>query len=519
MCGLVGFYAPTTTTDSNIQLFKNLLLVDQIRGMHATGVAKVDVRKNVVAIHKRAQDAIDFLASEDTKTFLEKDRGQIYIGHNRYATVGDKAAHENAHPFQEKHITLVHNGGVDPHAFDLLSGIDRKDVVVDSHGVTITIAEHGVKKAVTEKLSGGFALVWYDSEERSLNFIRNQDRPLYMAVLTDGALVWASEKGMLDVFCKRAGARSPSYRMEPTLIAHSEHVKFKFNEYGNRIGQGPVVTPMEFLEVAFPKSEGGWWETYYGTSRQSTSQQVVQSSRNGNVVDLDKKKREEAANVRNAERVNGILAARGLPLKWQQVLSCDIEQVIPYEYNEKHGRYIAKDRVSGAIVDIWGIDLDKAPGIKTVRCVLDNAYYTGPGSSLVISCKSAAISVHDPLFSKQYAPFYLSTYPTREEEAEMRIAKQNWDKVHGVKQQDIYVPPAAHTTVPRTTVTFPLKVHGHTFMSRDELVDFTSQGCDTCGKIPSAYHRSNLNMVVRPGPKFTGLLEECNFTCGDCAEL
>lgn len=518
MCGLVGFYAPTTTSDMNIQLFKNLLLVDQIRGMHATGVAKVNTRTNTVTMHKRAEDAVDFLARQDTKDFLDKDRGQIYIGHNRYATVGDKAAHENAHPFQQDHITLVHNGGVDSHAMDLLSGLDRKDVNVDSHAVAITIAEHGIEKAVTEKLSGGFALVWWNSDERSLNFIRNPDRPLFMAVLNDGALVWASERGMLDVFCKRPGNRAPSYRMEPTLIEHSSHLCFKFSEHGNRIGTGPTVTPMEFLEVPFPKSQGNWWNDY----GRNTNQSQGQSSPNANVVDFDRKKREEAADARNRERVNGILTARGLPLRHKQILSVDVVEIIEYEYNATQGRVKAKCRNSGAEIDIWGLDLDKTRKVKVIRCVLDNAYYQGTGKpTLVITATNPAVSIHDhEEFPKHPAPFYLSTYPTMDEKEEMKQAKILWDKAKGISDTLLPVKLPPQEVKPRMTmVSFPLKVAGHTFMTREEMSDFLSQGCDTCGQIPTAYSRHNLKMVVRAGAKFTGLLEECNFTCGECSEM
>jgi len=65
--------------------------------------------------------------------------GRGIVGHGRLATVGSISL-ENAHPFQEDDITLVHNGNIS-------SGVDDfkdKDTVVDSHALTKAINELGV---------------------------------------------------------------------------------------------------------------------------------------------------------------------------------------------------------------------------------------------------------------------------------------------------------------------------------------------------------------------------------------
>lgn len=515
MCGLVGFFAPTTTSDANIQNFINMLAVDQIRGMHATGVAKVNTKTNTVTMHKRADNAIDFLARQDTKDFLSKDRGNIYIGHNRFATMGGKDDHENAHPFQADHITLVHNGVVDSHALHLLTGMNRKDVNVDSHGVALTIAEHGVKKAVTEHLSGGFALVWYDTNERTLNFIRNPDRPLYIGVLQDGSMVWASELGMLDVFFKRPGGRM-GYRMEPTLIEHSSHIKFKFNEHGYRIGNGPAVEGMQFLDLPYPKSQSGnnshWWGSDYpGTGTTS------QNSRGSNVANLnmsdESKQRLNAAEVRTAERVNGVLSFGRSPLRYKEIITLDIKERFEYSNNSGQSRVTGICRKSGALIEIWALSTDKLKGVTVLRALVDNAYHhTIRGvAGVTITATKASVSLLDPLAKTLTNPYFVTMYPSSEEYAEMDVARKKKEGVH---------PPVKQLTGNQGSgISYPLKVAGHTFMSREEMTDFTSQGCDTCGKIPTAYSRHNANMVVRAGAKFTGLLEECTFTCGECGDL
>ncbi|UMO76477.1 putative glutamine amidotransferase [Pseudomonas phage BroderSalsa] len=488
MCGLVGFYSATLANDPEIQLFKNLLVVDQIRGMHATGVAKVKTKENAVSYCKMAEDAVTFLNTQAAKDFLDTDRANIYIGHNRYATVGDKADHNNAHPFTQDHITLVHNGGVDSWGMDLLEGDDDPNVVVDSHMVTMTIAKHGIKKAVEEHLSGAFALVWWDSKERSLNFIRNSDRPLYMAVTTSGNLVWASEKNMLDVFLDRPGKTS-GYRVQPTLIETDTLHTFCFNEHGYRIGTAPTLTKMKFLELPIPKQLAAWFG-YNQDNTYSTSGSYHGNS-NANY----------GARASAEDRVNTLLINRGLPLRYKQVLTVDIERTEAYATNPGYGRVFGIERSTKKVVEAWGVDLKAIEPLKVLRMSLADAYtvHRHGNAELVISCDDVHISCFDAAYDQKKS---------------MRIGRQS-DSMNSNPSQTTS---RSNVTNLRPTVHYPLKVHGHTFPHSVEFCDFVSQGCCMCGNIPSPYDRRNHSMVVRQTAKFTGLLEECEFLCGECGE-
>ncbi len=483
MCGLVGIYSNSLLTDPEVQLFKNLLLVDQIRGYHATGIIKVDVKDNTAHFHKAALDAVDFLAMESTKDFLNKNRGHILIGHNRYATMGSKSDHANAHPFNQDHITLVHNGGVDSWGLDQLEGHDDKSVAVDSHMVTMTIAKHGIKKAVTEHLSGAFALVWWDSKERSLNFIRNSDRPLYLASTTSGSLVWASERGMLDVFLKREG-RATGYRLEPTMLPVNQHYKFLFDEKGARIGgTGPVVEEMSFLELAIPKSQAAWGD-YYGTSYRGAAS--YQKSSVGNSIGYKTNTQED--------RVNKLLNLRGIPLRHGQVITADFSRLEAYEHNPAFGRVFAKDRKTGREVEAWGVRLADLDGITTLGMTIENSYEISRLGKieLVIGCKGLFVSCHDPRHNQ--------------------LRGRNIETMSSIKTASKKVVPIQHGR----SVQFPLKTFGHTFNSSDEFVDFVSKGCSFCGKIPTPYDRRNHNLTVVEGRSFGGLLDDCDFICGEC---
>lgn len=505
MCGLVGMLTTGTTSDTEMKLFKGLLLVDQLRGEHATGVMKISPRKNTVEVIKRAVNAVDFLAEQEVKDFLDKDKVNLYVGHNRYATVGDKSAHENAHPFQQDHITLVHNGGVDPYAMSELEGYNDPKVVVDSHMVCMTIAKHGVKKAVEEHLSGAFALIWWDSKERTLNFIRNKDRPLWFAVTTQGAIVWASEKAFLDVFLERQGKTS-GYRTKPIMMPVDELNTFKFNDNGILVGNGPEVTPMEFLEIDYPKYRGAagrsWWESNAGSTTTS------QSGNERSTVELD-----------NAMRVNKILERSNCRLRYGSVVTADVYMVSPYQTNRIYGNVDAVDRDTKKKLVAYGVKLDEIEGVDVVRGTICNAYTSiiNGAEILTIVMDKVAVSCHDPKYNKGHP---IST--SRGDLESARRVQQKIDEMEIEKAKEEERLKNANQK-PRlrlvNQINFPLKVHGHTFQSAAEFREFVSQGCASCGLIPEAFNPKNIELTVYQGEKFTGLLEECEFICGKCAEV
>lgn len=512
MCGLVGMLTTGKTSDAEIKLFKGLLLIDQLRGEHATGVFKVDLAKNEVSTIKRAMNATDFLAQEDVKKFLDEDRVNLYVGHNRYATMGDKGKHENAHPFQHEHITMVHNGGVDAWGLDMLEGYNDKEVEVDSHMVCMTLAKHGVKEAVTNKLAGAFALIWWDQKERSLNFIRNQERPLWFAVTTAGAIVWASEKAFLDVFLERAGKAS-GYRVKPILMDKNEHHKFLFTEQGYKKGTGPVVEEMEFLEISYPKYSGaankGWWESNVGKASTST---ISQRSNGASTEGLAE-----------AVRINKTLTDGGSSFRYGSVVSAQIIAREPYPANPQYGSLTLQCLNTGTKLKAWGIKLNDLLGYEIVRANISNAYKSivNGVEGLTISVEKVGVSIHDPKYNARTTPAQVSTSHGDLESArrvqakidEMEIEKQKREEAERNRNQK------PRLRLAQQQIHYPLKVQGHTFQSAAEFREFVSQGCSSCGEIPEAYNPKNTSLTVYTGEKFTGLLDECEFICGRCVEV
>jgi hypothetical protein len=516
-----------TPTVAEIRLLKGLLLVDQIRGEHATGVAKVNVRTNEVAIHKRAYNAVDYLTLEATEEFLSKDMGQLYIGHNRYATMGDKSKHENAHPFQHEHITMVHNGGVDHHALHLLEGHDDKEVTVDSQMVCMTIAKHGIKKAVEEYLSGAFALVWWDSNERSLNFIRNEDRPLWIAVMTNGSYVWASEKGMLDVFLKRDGRQS-GYRVEPQMILPNQHYKVCFNQHGNRIGNVPTVAPMTFLDLPSPKTYGAadqsWWN---GNTGYRSANAANSKPNTAEVVNLA------------APRVNAALDKMGTKLRYRSLVTVDVTNFEPYVSSPLFGIATGIVRDTGEVVQAWGLHKDDMEGVTVIRGNVANAYHMlvkGVNEpSITIDC--VGVSCHDPKYDRTTA-LQIRTSASMSQSAQSSAEKPSTSsgskpkassssrgddaavaaaKIIEMRSNSVHVAKVKAKGNQRPQIHFPLKVCGHTFVTASEFREFVQRGCAQCSEIPTAYDTwNNYLCVYTAGNIVSSKLEDAEFCCGEC---
>lgn len=197
MCGIVGMISRKQQGFFGIDLdiMENLLVLDTLRGLDSTGVFAVDKGKSV-GIMKIASNPYHLFACDDWSKFRNHavQQGRIIMGHNRKATQGAVNSN-NAHPFHENNIVLIHNG--------TLRGDHKKmaDVEVDSHAVAVAFNEKGAENVLPE-INGAFAFVWWDIEKGKLFAIRNDERPLNI-VLTDDLLILASEAWMPHALLSR----------------------------------------------------------------------------------------------------------------------------------------------------------------------------------------------------------------------------------------------------------------------------------------------------------------------------
>lgn len=201
MCGIIGMVAkkPSGFTYQEVDAFKDALLIDSLRGEDSTGVFSVMQNKQVSAI-KVASHPLHLFACNDWTSLQSKivQRGRIIVGHNRSATKG-LVKTENAHPFHEGKIILVHNG--------TLRGSHKElaDVEVDSHAICHALNEKSPEEVIKE-LNGAYALVWYNTETERLYIIRNNERPLSF-VETPTLVGFSSEAWMLSCSIQRKGEK------------------------------------------------------------------------------------------------------------------------------------------------------------------------------------------------------------------------------------------------------------------------------------------------------------------------
>jgi len=185
-----------------------MLYFDALRGMDSTGVFGVDKHANV-QIHKEASQAGTFLKAKEISTFKGEliRRGVFAVGHNRAATRG-KINDVNSHPFWiEDKIVLVQNGtykGDHSH---------HKDTEVDTEAVAHVIAETPDVAEALQKINAAYALVWFNTETKTLYMIRNSERPLYLA-WADQTLLWCSDPGFLFL---AAGRNNLKLTSPPTM--------------------------------------------------------------------------------------------------------------------------------------------------------------------------------------------------------------------------------------------------------------------------------------------------------------
>ena len=242
MCGLVAMHTIEKSgfLNYNKDEFKNLMVLNSLRGIHSTGLAGVDSSEkgNEIDIVKAVGSPYSLFTYNHTETFLNRviTRYKTVIGHGRYATHGEVNA-KNAHPFKEGHITLAHNGVI-RNFYGLKDHAKHKDITVDSHLIAKLFEDEG-ELDILSKIEGAYVLLWYNELDNTFNVARNGERPLAVGQQVDrNTLLFASEMTSLKWNEERNSTPLKNLREVP------EHTLFKF--YNDNIE--PEIIPYKPYE-------------------------------------------------------------------------------------------------------------------------------------------------------------------------------------------------------------------------------------------------------------------------------
>lgn len=229
MCGIVGVAGHVFNKEEKV--FKELLVADSLRGTDSTGIAVIP-RNGEVKVAKQLGNPFELLEHYTYNRAMSGSHRAI-IGHNRWGTVG-KVSKSNAHPFDMDTVVGVHNGTLTTKwKFE-----DGNQFDTDSEAMYNHLDKKGLKNLM-QNMGGAWTMVWWDKLENSMNFLRNKERPLWMAFTEDGkTMFWASERGMLEWVLNRNDVK---YK-EPYQLGEDVHLSILVGSNGGL--EKPHAAPM-----------------------------------------------------------------------------------------------------------------------------------------------------------------------------------------------------------------------------------------------------------------------------------
>lgn len=193
LCGLVGMVGWIGPKEK--AAMKLLTYFDIIRGEHSTGYAVLSSDDEISVMKEVGPPGFLFTREEFTeKGVLKETMPKFIMGHNRYATAGAINA-GNAHPFICGDIVGCHNGTLNTENLKDLPDYDKYEV--DSEALFSSINQIGLKETIN-LTAKAWSLTFYNKKDNTLNFIRNDERPMcYVWSADKRTMFWASESWML----------------------------------------------------------------------------------------------------------------------------------------------------------------------------------------------------------------------------------------------------------------------------------------------------------------------------------
>lgn len=331
MCGLAGI-AGNFLTNSDIEAFEDLLLVTSLRGIHSTGVGivrkewakKQEDDDYVCKTWRLDSNAWDFLSCDNYRKDIRSNAGsnKAFFGHCRHATKGEISL-KNAHPFIVKNIIGMHNGTIEG-TFDY-----RDEYDTDSEALFRNIAEKGLKEALehieASATHTAYAIVYFDTDNNTLNFIRNDQRPLVCAYTTSmEKILWASEEPFLDL----TEDRNPIILQKPWFLA--PRCLLSLNVDNVNIIKSRTVTK-DFIEPPPKKSIISYIHEYekYGYYDKKTQKWVEGTQWKGDFSPKSDIPFDVTGPQTKSSTTNNSTGSKGLPIPTSKSISDKVSSFLP----------------------------------------------------------------------------------------------------------------------------------------------------------------------------------------------
>lgn len=263
MCGIVGLISIHKNGPSAEEMgtFRDMLVFDSVRGFDSTGVFGVHKNGNV-EMAKAAITGSEFVTTYDYKDWHGNMymSGQMLVGHNRAATRGT-INDANAHPFCiDDKILLVQNGTYKGSHHHLAN------TNVDSEAIATLLAREDNVETALQQVDAAFALVWYNVPNQTLNIIRNDERPLYIANTKEGSILFASEPNFVMCAAYRNGVE---LEKPPYLLKEYNLVTIKFThgsnvpwELDNVVGDYKFRPSVDKTYSEFRQQYSNWYHAF-----------------------------------------------------------------------------------------------------------------------------------------------------------------------------------------------------------------------------------------------------------------